>query len=156
MGGYFKITHCTWKSAKTFTEAIPPPPQCSRGDIQGVKLKQKRTGFLRNLDKNCALIGQFIETSLENLFFMSSISSLNIASGKFRDQFRDFKKVLISMKIPSNCPIYKLTLHKITNATLLFGKCGWLFFLLGQTLNWVVPRVFNGDLDFFYLHEKPL
>ena len=47
-------------------------------------------------------------------------------------------------------------MHKITNATLFFGKCGWLFFYLGKTLNWVVLGVFHGDLDLFDLHEKPL
>ena len=33
---------------------------------------------------------------------------------------------------------------------------GGYFFYLGKTLNWVVLRVFHGDLDFFDLHEKPL
>ena len=74
-----------------------------------------------------------------------------------------------------NCPECK-TVHKITNAKLFFGKCGWLFFFyLGKTLNWVVLGVFHGDLNFFLslnypslhsgqfrdqkslnLHEKPL
>ena len=54
----------------------------TRGNIQRGKLKQKRTGFLRNLDKHCALIVQFIKNSQENLFIKSSISSLNIASGR--------------------------------------------------------------------------
>ena len=46
--------------------------------------------------------------------------------------------------------------QKITNATLFFGKCGWLFFCLGKTLNWVVLGVFHGDLNFLDLYEKPL
>ena len=33
---------------------------------------------------------------------------------------------------------------------------GGYFFYLGKTLNWVVLRVFHGDLNLFDLHEKPL
>ena len=48
-----------------------------------------------------------------------------------------------------NCPECK-TVHKITNATLFYGKCWWLFFYLCKTLKLVVLRVSkNGDLDFF-------
>ena len=43
--------------------------------------------------------------------------------------------------------------HKSTNATLFFGKCGWLFFYLRKAFNWVVLGVFHGDLNFFDLHE---
>jgi len=40
---------------------------------------------------------------------------------------------------------HKIMVHKIANPMLFFGKCGWLFFFSGKTLNWVVRGVFHGD-----------
>jgi len=60
-------------------------------------LKQKRTGFLRNLDKHCPLIGQFIETFRENLFLTYSISSLNIASGSRLEKDEEADKKMIRL-----------------------------------------------------------
>jgi len=57
------------------------------------------------------------------------------------------------MKNPFN---YPKGCRKLPVQRSFLENVGGYFFYLGKTLNWVVLMAFHGDLNFFYLHVKPL
>ena len=73
---------------------------------------------------------------------------------------------IVSPSNPPDGPATVTWLAKMSNKTLqtiltinapaIMKEREVIFFYAGKILYWVVLGVFHRDLDFFYLHEKPL
>ena len=82
---------------------LKKPPQC--------------TGFLGNLDKHCALIGQFIETSIESRYFFTYKTFMKIActiyfQKKTTNQKIGGKAQLFNQKYINNIRHFCSIIHK--------------------------------------------